>query len=281
MHGYAIPTREAIDFCEDMRKTKKLRRLAGIEEWRRPRREVLPYGALVLERLLKTLDPSEVLFSVFGIREGLLYSPAVRRTSAARTRCSRSAPSTPGCARARSSTPGAVQVDRRAVRAARPQGDGRGAAPAPCRLPALRHRLARAPRLSRRAEPQPDLAHAGARPASTIRAACSWRSPSIFRHVGAGARSDARRAVRAPEGASFRSGSEARAHHRRGHPRRAHAVDRPGRRHRRDAAELRGQQAGPDRFPRPTPALDGERLRRRFEALAQLLEQAPEIRIGR
>jgi exopolyphosphatase/guanosine-5'-triphosphate,3'-diphosphate pyrophosphatase len=39
----------------------------------RPRREVLPYGALVLERLLKQLEPSEVHFSVFGIREGLLY----------------------------------------------------------------------------------------------------------------------------------------------------------------------------------------------------------------
>ena len=47
---------------------------AGIEELARARREVLPYGALVLERLLKTLNPSEVVFSVFGIREGLIYS---------------------------------------------------------------------------------------------------------------------------------------------------------------------------------------------------------------
>src|SRR6185503_1483873 len=44
------------------------------EELSRQRREVLPYGALVLERLLERLQPSAVDFSVFGIREGLVYS---------------------------------------------------------------------------------------------------------------------------------------------------------------------------------------------------------------
>ena len=74
MHGYAMPTKEAIAFCEDIRKAKKLSSMPGMEEISKPRREVLPYGALVLERLLKQLEPSEVLFSVFGIREGLVYS---------------------------------------------------------------------------------------------------------------------------------------------------------------------------------------------------------------
>jgi len=74
MHGYAIPTREAIEFCQLVRRTKKLSSLAGIEEVARARREVLPYGALVLERMLESLAPSEVVFSVFGIREGLLFS---------------------------------------------------------------------------------------------------------------------------------------------------------------------------------------------------------------
>jgi len=73
-HGYAIPTAEAMAFCEFVRKSKKLGALSGIEEVSKARREVLPFAALVLERLLKVLNPSEVIFSVFGIREGLIYS---------------------------------------------------------------------------------------------------------------------------------------------------------------------------------------------------------------
>jgi exopolyphosphatase / guanosine-5'-triphosphate,3'-diphosphate pyrophosphatase len=90
MHGYSMPTREAIRYCEEIRKTKKLSGLKGIAEVARPRREVLPVGALVLERLLKKLEPSEVNFSVFGIREGLLYSllsPAERRKDPLMTFC--------------------------------------------------------------------------------------------------------------------------------------------------------------------------------------------------
>ncbi len=81
MQGYSIPTRDAILFCEKVRKTKKLSGLAGIDDVARARREVLPYGALVLERLLKLLAPSEVVFSVYGIREGLVFSllPAAER----------------------------------------------------------------------------------------------------------------------------------------------------------------------------------------------------------
>ena len=73
MHGYAMSTKEAIDFCEDIRKAKKLSAMRGASDIPRPRREVLPFGALVLERLLQELQPSEVQFSVFGIREGLVY----------------------------------------------------------------------------------------------------------------------------------------------------------------------------------------------------------------
>ncbi len=73
MHGYAMSTKEAIDFCGDIRKAKKLSAMRGASDIPRPRREVLPFGALVLERLLQELQPSEVQFSVFGIREGLVY----------------------------------------------------------------------------------------------------------------------------------------------------------------------------------------------------------------
>lgn len=74
MHGYKIATREAIEFCEDVRKARKLSDISGAGDLPRPRREVVPYGALVLERLLRRMRPKEVVFSVFGIREGLLFS---------------------------------------------------------------------------------------------------------------------------------------------------------------------------------------------------------------
>jgi exopolyphosphatase/guanosine-5'-triphosphate,3'-diphosphate pyrophosphatase len=82
MHGYATPVREMIAFCEEIRRTRKLSSFKGMSKIAKPRREVLPAGALVLERLLRQLQPSEVIFSVFGIREGLLYgqlSEAERR----------------------------------------------------------------------------------------------------------------------------------------------------------------------------------------------------------
>jgi exopolyphosphatase/guanosine-5'-triphosphate,3'-diphosphate pyrophosphatase len=73
MHAYATPVKEMIAFCEEIRRTRKLSSLKGMPKISKPRREVLPAGALVLERLLKHLQPREVAFSVFGIREGLLY----------------------------------------------------------------------------------------------------------------------------------------------------------------------------------------------------------------
>jgi exopolyphosphatase / guanosine-5'-triphosphate,3'-diphosphate pyrophosphatase len=73
MQGYAIQTAQAIEFCETIRKAKKLAAIAGAEAVSKSRREGLPYGALVLERLLKRLKPSKVVFSVYGIREGLVY----------------------------------------------------------------------------------------------------------------------------------------------------------------------------------------------------------------
>lgn len=73
MQGYAIPTRAALDFAETIRRPKKLQAIPGITSVARARREVLPFGALVMERLLRLMQPSQVVFSVFGIREGLIY----------------------------------------------------------------------------------------------------------------------------------------------------------------------------------------------------------------
>lgn len=72
MHGYQVAPREIEEFCETLRKGKK-QGVPTLDRVPKARREVLPYGALVLERLIKKMQPSSVVFSVFGIREGLIY----------------------------------------------------------------------------------------------------------------------------------------------------------------------------------------------------------------
>ena len=73
MHAYKIPLKEALRFARvvDHLSMESLERMAVIPK---ARRETLPFGALVLERLLKKMRPSEFIVSGFGVREGLLYS---------------------------------------------------------------------------------------------------------------------------------------------------------------------------------------------------------------
>jgi len=53
--------------------------LKDIRQVSRSRSDTMPYGALVLERLLEHGKPSSVEMSVYGVREGLLYSKLPRR----------------------------------------------------------------------------------------------------------------------------------------------------------------------------------------------------------
>lgn len=74
MQGYKLPLSEAQQFCEFVRKVKRPLEISGMTSVARARRDVLPFGALVLERLLRKMQPRQIEFSVFGIREGLIYS---------------------------------------------------------------------------------------------------------------------------------------------------------------------------------------------------------------
>ncbi|HRY08144.1 MAG TPA: Ppx/GppA family phosphatase, partial [Hyphomicrobiaceae bacterium] len=58
MHGFSLPTRTAIEFCEQIIKAKKLSALPGAGEVSKARRGVLPYGAIVMSRLLQNMEPS-------------------------------------------------------------------------------------------------------------------------------------------------------------------------------------------------------------------------------
>jgi len=71
--GYAMPPSEAKAFARTVCKSKRLSDFSGIEEISKARRDVVPYGALVLERVLARIKPKKIVFSVFGLREGLLY----------------------------------------------------------------------------------------------------------------------------------------------------------------------------------------------------------------
>ncbi|HUU67027.1 MAG TPA: exopolyphosphatase [Methyloceanibacter sp.] len=73
MHNYRIPAEDALKFAS-LLDHQSQSSLAGIREISSSRRETVPYGALVLERLIKQMKPRAIVVSVMGIREGLLYS---------------------------------------------------------------------------------------------------------------------------------------------------------------------------------------------------------------
>lgn len=73
IHEYRVGRRQAEDLakiCSRLGK-KSLSNMSGIS---RRRLDTLPYGALVMERLLRIAKPDRVLFSAYGLREGHLFS---------------------------------------------------------------------------------------------------------------------------------------------------------------------------------------------------------------
>src|SRR4029453_19457849 len=73
MHGYSIPAAEALDFALRLRRLAATDRLADIEVVSDARRPLLTYAALVLEYIIRVARPKTIVFSTFGVREGLFY----------------------------------------------------------------------------------------------------------------------------------------------------------------------------------------------------------------
>ncbi len=73
MHNYCIPAREALEFSGLVHRvdTETLSKIEVVNAARRP---LLAYAALVMENLVRVINPKEVVISVLGVREGLLYS---------------------------------------------------------------------------------------------------------------------------------------------------------------------------------------------------------------
>src|SRR5713226_2450695 len=73
MHGYPIPAAEALDFAQRLRRLAAANMLANIDAVADARRPLLAYAALVLEYVIRVAHPKTIVFSTFGVREGLLY----------------------------------------------------------------------------------------------------------------------------------------------------------------------------------------------------------------
>jgi exopolyphosphatase/guanosine-5'-triphosphate,3'-diphosphate pyrophosphatase len=73
MHNYRISAREALEFSRLVHRvdTETLSKIEVVPSARRP---LLAYAALVMEHLVDTINPKDVVISVLGVREGLLYS---------------------------------------------------------------------------------------------------------------------------------------------------------------------------------------------------------------
>jgi exopolyphosphatase/guanosine-5'-triphosphate,3'-diphosphate pyrophosphatase len=98
LQQYVIPRTRALRLCKVLSglSRKSLERMRVVS---RRRAEALPYGAIVLERLLLSTGMKDVVVSAYGLREGLLYAelppeerekdPLVDFASAANERLSR------------------------------------------------------------------------------------------------------------------------------------------------------------------------------------------------
>ena len=73
MHNYRISAREALEFSR-LGHRVDAETLSKIEVVNAARRPLLAYAALVMEHLVRTIKPKDVVISVLGVREGLLYS---------------------------------------------------------------------------------------------------------------------------------------------------------------------------------------------------------------
>lgn len=72
MHNFEIPAADAIAFCREV-SVKDLSGVAGSEVVSKQRRSLVPFGAVVLEKVLTAMQADKLIISATGVREGLLY----------------------------------------------------------------------------------------------------------------------------------------------------------------------------------------------------------------
>jgi exopolyphosphatase/guanosine-5'-triphosphate,3'-diphosphate pyrophosphatase len=73
MHHYEISADSAMSFLKQVAKAE-IEKVKGIEGVSKNRRSLLPYGAVVLQEIMTAMQPSKIVVSALGVREGFLYS---------------------------------------------------------------------------------------------------------------------------------------------------------------------------------------------------------------
>lgn len=73
MHHYEISADSAQNFVKQVAKAE-IEKVKGIEGVSKNRRSLLPYGAVVLQEIMTAMQPSKIVVSALGVREGFLYS---------------------------------------------------------------------------------------------------------------------------------------------------------------------------------------------------------------
>jgi exopolyphosphatase / guanosine-5'-triphosphate,3'-diphosphate pyrophosphatase len=73
MHDYEMGVVESAAFLKQVA-AGEADKLKGINRISKSRRALLPYGAIVLQEIVRAMKPSRVVVSALGVREGYLYS---------------------------------------------------------------------------------------------------------------------------------------------------------------------------------------------------------------
>lgn len=78
LHHYSVTRQQAMSISEVVSGLTSSS-LKDVKDMSKSRADTMPFGAMILQRLLSHSTPKDVVFSVYGVREGLLYSKLPRR----------------------------------------------------------------------------------------------------------------------------------------------------------------------------------------------------------
>ncbi|TKT81397.1 exopolyphosphatase [Aquamicrobium sp. LC103] len=73
MHNYEFDVESSAGFLRDVA-SGEMDKIKGLDRISKSRRALLPYGATVLQEIIRAMKPSKIIVSALGVREGYLYS---------------------------------------------------------------------------------------------------------------------------------------------------------------------------------------------------------------